>query len=176
MAADRPAQRRTPWRRSARPAMPACRWQTRSRLAAFATSRRLEVIGEVRDGIIYDDFAHHPSASATLRRCARASAGASSCSEPRSHTMRLGVHRDTLVSLAAADRVVIPPPDLAGTWAGWRRFDRQGVLPIRSTPWSTRSPPNFRPAIGLDHEQRRLRRPHGRLLARLAKSPSLAWG
>jgi UDP-N-acetylmuramate: L-alanyl-gamma-D-glutamyl-meso-diaminopimelate ligase len=82
--------------------------------------RRLEVIGEVRDGIrIYDDFAHHPSAIQATLAALRARVGAArivAVLEPRSHTMRLGVHRDTLApALAAADRVVLfRPPDL-----GW---------------------------------------------------------
>jgi UDP-N-acetylmuramate: L-alanyl-gamma-D-glutamyl-meso-diaminopimelate ligase len=82
--------------------------------------RRLEVIGEVRDGIrIYDDFAHHPSAIQATLAALRARVGAArivAVLEPRSNTMRLGVHRDTLApALAAADRVVLfRPPDL-----GW---------------------------------------------------------
>ncbi len=82
--------------------------------------RRLELIGTVRDGIrIYDDFAHHPSAIQATLAALRARVGSQrivAVLEPRSNTMRLGVHRDTLApALAAADRVVLfRPPDL-----GW---------------------------------------------------------
>ncbi len=95
-----------------------------SALAALSgfrnVKRRLEVIGEPRDGIrIYDDFAHHPSAIRETLAALRARVGAQrivAVLEPRSNTMRLGVHRDTLApALAAADRVVLfRPPDL-----GW---------------------------------------------------------
>jgi len=80
--------------------------------------RRLEVIGETPGGvIIYDDFAHHPSAIRATLEALRARVGRArivAVVEPRSHTMRLGVHRDTLApALRAADRVwLFKPPDL----------------------------------------------------------------
>jgi len=85
-----------------------------------SVKRRLEVIGEARNGIrIYDDFAHHPSAIQATLAALRARADSArivAVLEPRSHSMRLGVHRDTLApALAAADRVLLfRPPDL-----GW---------------------------------------------------------
>ncbi|MBI5612277.1 MAG: UDP-N-acetylmuramate:L-alanyl-gamma-D-glutamyl-meso-diaminopimelate ligase [Gammaproteobacteria bacterium] len=95
-----------------------------SALAALSgfrnVKRRLELIGEPRDGIkIYDDFAHHPSAIQATLAALRARVGGArivAVLEPRSNTMRLGVHRATLApALAAADRVVLfRPPDL-----GW---------------------------------------------------------
>jgi UDP-N-acetylmuramate: L-alanyl-gamma-D-glutamyl-meso-diaminopimelate ligase len=81
--------------------------------------RRMEVRGIVRGITVYDDFAHHPTAIATtlegLRRKVN-DARIIAVLEPRSATMRLGVHRDTLAgSLLAADRTwVYEPPDL-----GW---------------------------------------------------------
>ncbi len=81
--------------------------------------RRLELRGEV-DGVrVYDDFAHHPTAiAATLAglRGRREGGRLLVILEPRSNTMRLGVHRDALAaSLAAADAVwLFQPPDL-----GW---------------------------------------------------------
>ncbi len=80
--------------------------------------RRLELRGEV-DGIrVYDDFAHHPTAIATALSAIRASAGDGkvlAVLEPRSNTMRLGVHGGALTdSLLGADRVyVFCPQDLA---------------------------------------------------------------
>jgi UDP-N-acetylmuramate: L-alanyl-gamma-D-glutamyl-meso-diaminopimelate ligase len=71
--------------------------------------RRLESLGEFGGVSVYDDFAHHPTAIrmtlAGLRRRvgnARLLVGL----EPRSNTMRAGVHADRLgPSLIAADRV-----------------------------------------------------------------------
>jgi UDP-N-acetylmuramate: L-alanyl-gamma-D-glutamyl-meso-diaminopimelate ligase len=101
--------------------------------------RRMELRGEVRGVRVYDDFAHHPTAIATTleglrRRVGGAPGGAGAAGaagaggriiavlEPRSNTMRLGVHRDTLAaSLAGADQVwLYAPPDL-----GW---DAGGVI------------------------------------------------
>ena len=80
-------------------------------LARFSSvKRRLEVIGE-RDGIVvYDDFAHHPTAIATTLAGLRAKVGRARiivAMEPRSNSMRLGAHADALApSLDNADAVV----------------------------------------------------------------------
>jgi len=81
--------------------------------------RRLEVRGLVGGVTVYDDFAHHPTAiRATLQALRRRIDGARLVAvlEPRSNTMKRGVHRDQLAdSLAAADRVwLYQPADL-----GW---------------------------------------------------------
>ena len=85
-------------------------------LARFeGVRRRLEVAG-VADGVtVYDDFAHHPTAiRATVEALRARTAGAGrlvAVLEPRSNTMRAGVHRDTLApSLAAADEVLALDP------------------------------------------------------------------
>ena len=89
-------------------------------------ARRMQLRGEVRGIRVYDDFAHHPTAIATtldgLRRRLGAGARIAAVLEARSHTMRMGVHRDTLApSLGAADEVwLYTPPDL-----GW---DTSAVL------------------------------------------------
>ena len=80
--------------------------------------RRMELRGEVAGVVVYDDFAHHPTAIATTLAGLRASINASGNSsanpsgrilavlEPRSNTMKLGVMKDQLpASLAQADRV-----------------------------------------------------------------------
>ena len=71
--------------------------------------RRLEVKGEVADIVVYDDFAHHPSAiRATLAAIAsKASDGrVLAVFEPRSNTMKMGRHNAELVTaFTAADRV-----------------------------------------------------------------------
>ncbi len=85
--------------------------------------RRMELRGEV-DGVrIYDDFAHHPTAIASTLEGLRAQLATQGCSgrivavlEPRSNTMRMGVHQATLTpALASADRVLLyGPADLGG--------------------------------------------------------------
>ena len=86
-------------------------------------ARRMQLLGEVAGIRVYDDFAHHPSAIATtlegLRRRERG-ARIIAVLEPRSATMRLGVHRATLAdALGLADTVYLyAPPDLGWDAAG----------------------------------------------------------
>jgi UDP-N-acetylmuramate: L-alanyl-gamma-D-glutamyl-meso-diaminopimelate ligase len=88
-------------------------------LADFGgVNRRMEVVGTAGGVTVYDDFAHHPTAvrltleaaGAGRRRKGRVIA----VLEPRSNTMRLGTHADTLAdALACADQsVVYVRPDL----------------------------------------------------------------
>lgn len=76
--------------------------------------RRMELRGEVAGVRIYDDFAHHPTAIASTLNGLRRRVGAAriiAVLEPRSNTMRLGVHAAALAqSLAAADQVQIYAP------------------------------------------------------------------
>jgi UDP-N-acetylmuramate: L-alanyl-gamma-D-glutamyl-meso-diaminopimelate ligase len=89
-------------------------------LGAFkGVKRRMELRGEVRGISVYDDFAHHPTAIATTLDGLRRKVGERrivAVLEPRSATMKMGVHRESLApSLAAADAVwLFAPPDL-----GW---------------------------------------------------------
>ena len=73
--------------------------------------RRLEVRAAVDGVTVYDDFAHHPTAVAATLGALRARVGRErifAVLEPRSATMKLGVHRDTLpASLEGADRVFV---------------------------------------------------------------------
>ena len=101
--------------------MPACPVsQSIAALAEFkGVKRRMELRGEVRGIAVYDDFAHHPTAIASTIDGLRRKVGNKrivAVLEPRSATMRMGVHRETLgPSLAAADAVwMFAPPDL-----GW---------------------------------------------------------
>jgi UDP-N-acetylmuramate: L-alanyl-gamma-D-glutamyl-meso-diaminopimelate ligase len=78
-------------------------------LNAFrGVKRRMEVRGEVGGVTVYDDFAHHPTAIETTLKGLRAKVGAAriiAVLEPRSNTMKLGVHRDQLApALALADK------------------------------------------------------------------------
>jgi UDP-N-acetylmuramate: L-alanyl-gamma-D-glutamyl-meso-diaminopimelate ligase len=78
--------------------------------------RRLEIIGELRGVTLYDDFAHHPTAITLTLEGLRAKVGKPgriiAILEPRSNTMRMGVHAATLAdSVAAADLAFIYKPD-----------------------------------------------------------------
>ncbi|WP_319381618.1 UDP-N-acetylmuramate:L-alanyl-gamma-D-glutamyl-meso-diaminopimelate ligase [Thiomicrorhabdus sp.] len=90
-----------------------------SRIAVEALSRfkgirrRMTLIGESRGVQIYDDFAHHPTAIATTLNGAKAKMRAEAVSgrllavfEPRSNTMRMGVHsRNLPAAFNEADEV-----------------------------------------------------------------------
>ncbi len=72
--------------------------------------RRMECIGDVRGVLIYDDFAHHPTAmrSATEALSSRLAGKGRllAAIDPVSASMRRGVHREQLAeALAAADHV-----------------------------------------------------------------------
>jgi UDP-N-acetylmuramate: L-alanyl-gamma-D-glutamyl-meso-diaminopimelate ligase len=90
-------------------------------LAALAefkgVKRRLENRGTFGGISLYEDFAHHPTAIATTLAGLKARAPKQrivAVMEPRSNTMRMGVHRETLAgSFADADRIfVLAAPDL----------------------------------------------------------------
>ena len=141
--------------------------QSIAALAEFkGVKRRMELRGEVRGIAVYDDFAHHPTAIASTIDGLRRKVGDKrivAVLEPRSATMRMGVHRDTLApSLGGRGRGV--DVRAAGSRLGCGR--RGGVARlaraasrVRSTSWSTGlagSAARRRP--GAHHEQRRLRR------------------
>ena len=90
-------------------------------LAGFrGVKRRMEQRAQIDGVTVYDDFAHHPTAIATtlqgLRRNIERNGRAGqqriiAVLEPRSSTMRMGVHQHTLApSLALADHVVLYQP------------------------------------------------------------------
>ena len=76
--------------------------------------RRMELRGEVNGVRVYDDFAHHPTAIETTLKGLRANVSDNkiiAILEPRSNTMQLGVHKQTLAkSLEEADQVVLFQP------------------------------------------------------------------
>jgi UDP-N-acetylmuramate: L-alanyl-gamma-D-glutamyl-meso-diaminopimelate ligase len=81
--------------------------------------RRMEIRGVARGVTVYDDFAHHPTAIETTIKGLRARqphARIIAVLEPRSNTMKLGVHRTQLApALACADITwFLKSPDL-----GW---------------------------------------------------------
>lgn len=77
--------------------------------------RRMEVKGEVNGITLYDDFAHHPTAIATTLDGLRKKVGNArilAVLEPRSNTMKMGVHKDTLAnSWQKADEVYLYEPE-----------------------------------------------------------------
>lgn len=100
-------------------------------LNAFeGVKRRLELRGCVNQIEVYDDFAHHPTAIATTLAGLKARLGPQrrilAVMEPRSNTMKLGVHRATLAaSFRDADAVYLyEAPDL-----GWSMDYLQQQLP-----------------------------------------------
>ncbi len=88
-----------------------------SALADFkGVRRRMEVCGVVSGITIYDDFAHHPTAIRTTLEGLRKHVGSSdkiiALLEPRSNSMRMGIHKQSLpASLSAADEVLIYQPE-----------------------------------------------------------------
>ncbi len=84
-----------------------------------SVKRRLEVLGEVNGIRVYDDFAHHPTAIATTLAALRAHVGEQrliAVFEPRSNTMKMGVHSATLgQAFCDADLVYAFQPE-ALTW------------------------------------------------------------
>lgn len=72
-----------------------------------SVKRRMEKVGQAQDICVYDDFAHHPTAIATTLEGARARHPHQrilAVLEPRSNTMKLGVHKAELAaSVASAD-------------------------------------------------------------------------
>jgi UDP-N-acetylmuramate: L-alanyl-gamma-D-glutamyl-meso-diaminopimelate ligase len=88
-------------------------------LAEFInTKRRLELRGDINGIKVYDDFAHHPTAIAKTLAGLRAHVDDKTqypqkqriiaVLEPRSNTMKSGVHKDSLApALALADQVFV---------------------------------------------------------------------
>jgi UDP-N-acetylmuramate: L-alanyl-gamma-D-glutamyl-meso-diaminopimelate ligase len=80
--------------------------------------RRMELIINHQGLRVYDDFAHHPTAIKTTLEGLRQQVGTQkilAIVEPRSNTMRLGIHTQSLAeSLQQADEAIIFQPDNLG--------------------------------------------------------------
>lgn len=84
--------------------------------------RRMELRGAVAGVYVYDDFAHHPTAiETTLKGMAAKLPGEYHESrliaviEPRSNTMKMGVHQDQLVAACQnADMIIWQTPERSG--------------------------------------------------------------
>ena len=74
-------------------------------LSDFAgIKRRMELIGDVNDILVFDDFAHHPTAITTTLDGAKKKLSDRriwAIIEPRSNTMKMGIHQDSLAQSAA---------------------------------------------------------------------------
>ena len=84
-------------------------------LAAFkGIKRRMEIRAQINGITVYDDFAHHPTAIHLTLQGLRNKVGRSriiAILEPRSNTMRMGIHANTLAeSLSYADQVYLFEP------------------------------------------------------------------
>ncbi len=103
-------------------------------LAKFAgVKRRMELIGTVGDTFVYDDFAHHPTAIQTTLEGLRAKVGNEkifAVIEPRSNTMKKGIHKEQLLtSVASADKVLwYQPAGLEWDLTSWLESDKSSVL------------------------------------------------
>ena len=79
-----------------------------------APKRRMELKASIADINVYDDFAHHPTAISTTLQGIRNKVGNGrvlAVLEPRSNTMRMGVHQAALpASLTLADAVYLYEP------------------------------------------------------------------
>lgn len=95
--------------------------------------RRMELRGEVAGIKLYDDFAHHPTAIATTIAGLRAKVGTArilAVLEPRSNTMKMGVHQGELIkSLVQADKAYLFAP----TGLGWDIHQLAQTAPIPTT-------------------------------------------
>jgi UDP-N-acetylmuramate: L-alanyl-gamma-D-glutamyl-meso-diaminopimelate ligase len=98
-------------------------------LAAFqGVSRRMELLADANEIRVYDDFAHHPTAIRLTLEGLRRKVGNARvlvALEPRSNTMRSGVHIGELApALIAADRVWL----LAGDGIDWNPHEALAPL------------------------------------------------
>ena len=77
--------------------------------------RRMECLGDVAGIRVYDDFAHHPTAIESTLNGLRAKVGDDkiiALIEPRSNTMRMGIHQETLArACSGADLVLWYEPE-----------------------------------------------------------------
>jgi len=106
----------------------------RAALAAFrGVKRRLEVRGRARGVIVYDDFAHHPTAvRETLKALRAAGEGGGrlvAVFEPRSYTSRTGVFQEDFGrAFRAADLVVVAAAHLPGKVPEGHRLSEVGLV------------------------------------------------
>lgn len=80
--------------------------------------RRLECLAKVNQVTVYDDFAHHPTAIRATLKALRQKVKSQriiAIMEPRSNSMRQGVHKETLAdAFADADKIYLYAVDNLG--------------------------------------------------------------
>jgi UDP-N-acetylmuramate: L-alanyl-gamma-D-glutamyl-meso-diaminopimelate ligase len=102
-------------------------------LAGFGgVKRRLELRGEARGVVVYDDFAHHPTAvreTLAALRAAEAPGRLVAVFEPRSYTSRTRVFLEGFAAaLATADAVVVAPAHQPGKVPAAQRISEQELV------------------------------------------------
>ncbi|MGY4677291.1 UDP-N-acetylmuramate:L-alanyl-gamma-D-glutamyl-meso-diaminopimelate ligase [Pasteurella sp. P03HT] len=102
----------------------------------MSPKRRLEVKGEVNGVTVYDDFAHHPAEILATLTALRDKVGGGvrilAVLEPRSNTMKMGVHKDEIApALGRADSVFLFQPENIG----WEVVDIANQC-VQSVMWS----------------------------------------
>jgi len=102
----------------------------------ISPKRRMELKANINNIKVYDDFAHHPTAIKTTLAGLRAKVGDEkiiAILEPRSNTMKMGVHQHTLLdSLRDADDVLLFEPDNL-SWSLKEQADKAGMQCFNST-------------------------------------------
>jgi len=99
-------------------------------LAEFKSiKRRMEVKGKINNITVYDDFAHHPTAIKTTLAGLRAKVGNEriiAVLEPRSNTMKLGIHKEAIVSALKEADLVYCFEGEGVNWSMQEMFAEQG--------------------------------------------------
>ena len=102
----------------------------------ISPKRRMELKADINHIKVYDDFAHHPTAIQTTLAGLRAKVGDEkiiAILEPRSNTMKMGVHQFTLLdSLRDADDVLLFEPENLN-WSLKEQADKAGMQCFDST-------------------------------------------
>ena len=102
----------------------------------ISPKRRMELKADINNIKVYDDFAHHPTAIKTTLAGLRAKVGDEkiiAILEPRSNTMKMGVHQYTLLdSLRDADDVLLFEPENLN-WSLKEQADKAGMQCFSST-------------------------------------------
>jgi UDP-N-acetylmuramate: L-alanyl-gamma-D-glutamyl-meso-diaminopimelate ligase len=97
--------------------------------------RRMELVADMGGVKVYDDFAHHPTAIATTLEGLRAQVGEEhiiALIEPRSNTMKQGVHQNSLLPSAASANQV-----------HWANLNKMEWLTLMVANWQAEHPESY---------------------------------
>jgi UDP-N-acetylmuramate: L-alanyl-gamma-D-glutamyl-meso-diaminopimelate ligase len=130
----------------------------RDGLAAFrGVKRRLEVVGTRRDVVVYDDFAHHPTAVAETLRALRAAQPARriwAIFEPRSASSCRRIFQDDFAqAFAGADEVVVASVFRSSLTPEERLSEDQLVADLRRAGTSARHLPDVEAIVAAVADQ-----------------------